>query len=176
MPHEEHMNASIKITLPDGTVVERETTLVKIIKILDFLTLEQRHSPVPESQAKIEGDIEGDAAQKAKKFIIPSKKRLEKFIRTKPNLEHTLEDAVIEFAERPVNSSESKDAERYLNAMRSKLLRIRREIKKTEKGEWEEEREGNFKRYRFIKSSNEGNNERPRSLLTYEEDKSEDND
>ena len=158
MSVEDIAKVKIKIILPSGAVVpvEREVTVAKAIKVLDYLTKEDVELPaessLPETRVAVTAPVR-PPSELPSEFKIPSRSVIETFIRSRPSFEHTVEDVVIEFTGREITSADGKNAKRFFNAIRTKLMRIRRDIQKKDGGHWEEDREGHYKKFRFVKQA-----------------------
>jgi hypothetical protein len=152
--------AMIQIVLPDGTLVERHTDVFTAFKVLDLLT----RSPTISSEPCDTGASPADATESAihiksdashapvRNLQIPSSGQLLKFIRSKDDYAHSVDEIAREFIGQDVSGGQIIEVERFKNAIRRKLNRVRDEIERQEAGRWEEDRVGQYKTFRFIKS------------------------
>lgn len=150
--------AAIRIVLPDGTVLERRTDIVTAIKVLDFLTksvksIDTSAGLTPAIATTAPSIKHATAPPITKKYRIPNRAELLRYIRSRPDYSHSVEDIIREFVGEDVLIDPSMESERLKNAVRSKLPRIRDEIEKQENGRWEEGKSGPFKVFWFIKSN-----------------------
>ena len=76
---------------------------------------------------------------------------LTKYIKSKENYAFTIEEIIDSYMAEYENI-EKNEKNRWTNALRSKLNRIRDKIANEENGEWKEKKEDNNKIYYFIKN------------------------
>lgn len=81
---------------------------------------------------------------------IPSTPDLERFIKSKPDYQFTIDDIADYFLENVNIDKEEKS--RWVNATRTKVNRIRNKIEKKENGRWNIEADGLKKTFKFMKN------------------------
>jgi hypothetical protein len=86
---------------------------------------------------------------------LPTFNEIKDLIKSQPNYKHSVELLALHFAQRRVESSESNEASRWLNAIRSTTSRVRAEIEDKDGGDWSSERRDRQKIFTFIKREGE---------------------
>lgn len=81
----------------------------------------------------------------------PDTHDLTKYIKSKENYAFTIEEIIDSYLAEYENIDKN-EKNRWINALRSKLNRIRDKIANEENGEWKEKKEDNNKLYYFIKN------------------------
>lgn len=145
----------------DGSYVEQGSfpaTRAKAYQVNDFL-MGRMQTLTPEVSTDVaQAVILSEPATKSQEFHIPSSGKIKDFIRSRQNYEFMIDDVVREFAGRDVSKDEGIEAGRFIGSIRTKVGRIRDEIKKEEAGTWTEDYQGRYKIFKFIKSTDTQDN------------------
>jgi|WetSurMetagenome_2_1015567.scaffolds.fasta_scaffold139055_2 hypothetical protein len=134
--------ACVNIIIQGDSEISVKTSRAKAFQALDFLT--GRTNGIGE-------DAQSIAANNVP-LEIPSREKMEEYIRTQPGYQYSIEGIAKYFFSRELNSSESENAKRVLNGIRSKVQRIRDSIEKSEAGHWVDTFDGRYKTFKFVKS------------------------
>jgi hypothetical protein len=150
--------AMVQIALPDGTLLKRRADMVTAIKVLDLLDQSTRNKVARERviDEVDEGSTRSSpvsTSDVSETYKIPSRGEILKYIRSKQDYSHSVEDIIGELVGQEILSLQTTETERLKNAIRSKTARIRNGIEKQESGHWAEDRAGPYKIFKFIKSN-----------------------
>jgi len=138
-------DACVSFIIQGDSEITIRTSRAKAFQALDFLT---------GRTSVIEDDTSSTVVQSAP-LVIPSRDQMEGYIRSQLEYRYSIEELAKHFFGKEINSSDSDDAKRVLNGIRSKVQRIRESIEKSEAGNWVDTFDGRYKIFRFIKSQHE---------------------
>jgi hypothetical protein len=133
--------ACVSFIIRGGSEVTVRTSRAKAFHALDFLMGRT--------------EVIEDDMQSLVPLEIPSRDKMEEYIRAQPEFQYSIEGIAKHFFGKEINSSDSDDAKRVLNGIRSKVQRIRESIEKSDVGHWEDTFDGRYKTFKFIKSHQE---------------------
>jgi len=148
--------ACVNIIIQGDSEISVKTSRVKAFQALDFLT----------GRNKVIGEDAQPIAVNDVPLEIPSRDKMEEYIRSQPEFQYSIEGIARHFFGRDINSAESDNAAKVLNGIRSKVRRIRDSIEKSDSGHWEDTFDGRYKTFKFVKSIETNQTENP-SLLSY---------
>jgi hypothetical protein len=154
--------ACVNIIIRGDSEISVKTSRAKAFQALDFLT----------GRTKVIGEDAQSVTTQNVPLEIPSRDKMEEYIRAQPDYQYSIEGIAKRFFGRDINSSESDSAERVLNGIRSKVRRIRDSIGESESGEWKDTFDGRYKIFKFVKSVETSPTEK--SLLSYGQDSGQD--
>jgi hypothetical protein len=156
--------ACVNIIIQGDSEISVKTSRVKAFQALDFLT----------GRTKVIGDDTQSLLAHSVPLEIPSRIKMEEYIRSQPEYQYSIEGIAKNFFGREINSSESDNAKRVLNGIRSKVQRIRDSIEKSDVGHWEDTFDGRYKTFKFVKSAETSLAEK--SLFSYGHDEPNENE
>jgi hypothetical protein len=134
--------ACVSFIIQGDSEITVKTSRAKAFHALDFLTGRTE---------VIEDDMQSLAVHNVP-LEIPSRDKMEEYIRAQPEYQYSIEGIAKHFFGKDINSSDSDNAKRVLNGIRSKVQRIRESIEKSEAGNWVDTFDGRYKTFKFIKS------------------------